>query len=163
MPSTLVFDYPSVTAVTEFLTAQMLKSVQTTAAVTAETGAAMTGDNSDAGELALAPSWPGTSTMALVAPPRHEVLAVLAVVARPLQMDWPPAHPAGLAAGKVTDWIQRVPLERWDLDLAEGLQRDALTLSAQVGMPDCAIMNCCHSAADRIAPPYSVWSLYAGH
>ena len=30
------------------------------------------------------------------------------------------------------DRIQRVPLERWDLDQAEALQGDALTLSAQV-------------------------------
>ena len=46
----------------------------------------------------------------------------------------PPSSPpvTNLQADLSADRIQRVPLERWDLDQAEALQGDALTLSAQV-------------------------------
>ena len=37
-----------------------------------------------------------------------------------------------MQANIVDDRIQRVPLERWDLDLAEALQGDPFTLAAQV-------------------------------
>lgn len=48
-------------------------------------------------------------------------------------------HQATGPAG-TSDAIHRVPLERWDLDQAEALQGDALTLAAQVSwhwLPSC--------------------------
>lgn len=54
------------------------------------------------------------------------------------------------AAGPTTtaDAIHRVPLERWDLDQAEALQGDALTLAAQVGRKGCT---------------QAIWHLQAGN
>lgn len=134
MPGTLVFDYPSVNAVTEYLTAQMLKSAAAAAAASgsAETAAADDGE-ADGAELALDGFPPST----LVPSPdgamlRTHALAVLAVVARPLVADSLAAGGALGLAGVAADAIQRVPFERWDLDQAEALLGDPLTLSAQV-------------------------------
>lgn len=86
MPGTLVFDYPSVAAVTEYLTAQMLKSAAATASAgstaVAATGSAdqewTGGELSDiAGSAVVAGDWA----------PRYRHLAVLAVVARPLMSE----------------------------------------------------------------------------
>jgi hypothetical protein len=65
------------------------------------------------------------------APDAHtqHALAVVAVAARQLMGE---EGPQNWRAGNVTDKIQAVPLDRWDLDLAEWLQRDSLTHSAQV-------------------------------
>lgn len=128
MPGTLVFDYPSVAAVTEYLTAQLLKSAAAAAPAAGEGGLLATegseefyGLDEAEGELRLA-----------VASPASRYLAVLAVVARPLLAGTAgPAEPA--AVGSVADQITKVPLQRWDLDIAEQLCGDPSALSAQVG------------------------------
>ena len=119
MSSTLVFDYPSVNAVTEFLTAQMLKS----AAAAAAPGAA--------GESAVAcreqeVGLHGIASVGL-APAQQRYLAILAVVARPLMAE------AFVSEDVAADSIHRVPLERWDLDYSDMPQGANSTLSAQFG------------------------------
>lgn len=90
MPGTLVFDYPSVSAVTEYLTAQMLKSA---AAAVAAAGAAVATTTASAdeewsaGELADVGGIAGSAVVAGEWVPRQRHLAVLAVVARPLMAE----------------------------------------------------------------------------
>lgn len=123
MSGTLVFDYPSVNAVTEFLAAQLIKS----AAAAAPAGESAGGDTallSRDSEL-----YSSQDELATVGHRRRH-LALLAVVARPLMAS---AEAEAGPAGSVGDKIHRVPLQRWDLDLAEQLQNDPFTLSAQVG------------------------------
>lgn len=186
MPGTLVFDYPSVSAVTGYLTAQMLKSAAA-APMSGEPGGK--GDW-QGGELATLEEEAGAAAVPWSASdraPRQRHLAMLAIIAHPLMAEslasdkvtatlcvcmrgWcrtgatlhsqppslltqptcglrgtschlPSQHPCmcllpctllqpGLPAA---DCIHRVPLERWDLDHAEQLLGDALTLSAQFG------------------------------
>lgn len=127
MPGTLVFDYPSAAAVVDHLTAQMLKAASAAAAVAAAaSGSAL--DAADAGPADLALASPTASALASGDwAPRRRALAILAISARPLLAG------SADAAGAVGDAIQRIPLERWDLDRGEALQGDALTLSAQFG------------------------------
>ena len=168
MPSTLIFDYPSARAVTEYLTAQMLKSAAAAAAA-AGPALASAGDGADldGSDLALSDGVPSALASAAWAQQQH--LAVLAVVAHPLMAE-PKAsvqvgpgspvvvskplmgpllscrlvssaslrgrpHLQAVAASTTADSILRVPLQRWDLDTAEALLGDPLTLSAQVGAP----------------------------
>jgi len=101
MPGTLVFDYPSVAAVTEYLTAQMLKSAAAAAASAGSTAVAATGSADQewaGGELADGGSIASSAVVAGEWTPRYRHLAVLAVVARPLiaeaalqQVRWVPA------------------------------------------------------------------------
>lgn len=82
MPGTLVFDYPSVRAVTEYLAAQLLKQ-QAAAAQSgspADAGATST-DVSEDGEAAF-PS--GSELSGAAWAPRQRSLAILAAVAQPL-------------------------------------------------------------------------------
>jgi hypothetical protein len=85
MPGTLVFDYPSVSAVTQYLTAQMLKQAAAVAPVDA--AAAAEGSGSERTELALH----GGDVAGALAPAewaqRQRHLAILAVVTRPLMAD----------------------------------------------------------------------------
>lgn len=141
MPSTLIFDYPSVNAVTEYLTAQMLKSAAAAAAAAASAGADEEGEGA---ELALPDSPSAALAPAVSWEARQRALAVVAVTARPLMGErlaaaaalgagGAGAHAQGLAGSAAAmDAIQRVPLERWDLDGAEAALGDPLTLSAQV-------------------------------
>lgn len=177
MPGTLIFDYPSVRAVTEYLTAQMLKSAAAAAAAAgaaaAATGAASVDEEWAGGELSVEGGLDGSAVAASQWAHRQRHVAVLAVVARPLMAEaaelqasagrlnerigWTvqgllamhaqgdscarlreaahPCLPTLQAAGPAgtADAIHRVPLERWDLDQAEALQGDTLTLAAQVG------------------------------
>ncbi len=122
MPGTLVFDYPSVSAVTDFLAAQMAKNVSSSETVESE--------EEDAGiaeELPVGP-W-GSASLSMPEAPQRASIAVVAMAIRQLQTDSSSILPAGV----VTDKIQRVPLARWDLDGAEALLKDPFTLSAQFG------------------------------
>ncbi len=139
MPGTLVFDYPSVNAVTDYLTAQLIKA----AAAAAPAGGSSAADAASQGELeedasarALYPSGSLQQGELLAAASQRGSghLAILAVVARPIVGSVSAAE-AG-QAGSIGDKIQRIPLQRWDLDLAEGLVNDPLTLSAQVRETD---------------------------
>ncbi|KAL4451846.1 hypothetical protein ABPG75_007508, partial [Micractinium tetrahymenae] len=134
MPGTLVFDYPSVRAVTDYLAAQMLKSAAAVAGAAASEAAPAGTDVSEDGEVAV----PGGSELAGAAwAPRQRHLAVLAAVAQPLMAEpaGPAAYQAAAAAVRLAaDRIQRIPLERWDLDQPETLSGgDALSLPAQFG------------------------------
>ena len=126
MPGTLVFDYPSVSAVTDYLASQLSK-----AAAAADPNPAEEEAEADSSAVstwdqdALVSHTPGELGVASGRQP----LSILAVVARPLQAS---SAEGGVLAGS-TDCIQRVPLDRWDLDIGERLQRDSLTLSAQFG------------------------------
>jgi hypothetical protein len=135
MPGTLVFDYPSVNAVTEYLTAQLVKSAAAAApaegAAAPEEGEGFLGvDPSTEGALFASSGMAGELASSAYVRRGRQRLAVLAVVARPLMA----ALAAGAAgqAGSAGDQIHRVPLQRWDLDLAERLQNDPFTLAAQV-------------------------------
>lgn len=84
MPGTLVFDYPSVNAVTEYLTAQMLKSAVAARAI-AVRGPVSTESYDAEAELAGYGSVAvGSDLVATGKSPRQRYLAILAVVARPL-------------------------------------------------------------------------------
>jgi NADPH:quinone reductase-like Zn-dependent oxidoreductase/acyl carrier protein len=123
MPGTLVFDYPSVSAVTDYLAAQMAKNL------VAETGEEEEDDDVGvAEELLPVGPWGSTSLAMQEASSHRAPIAVVAMAVRQLQADCG-GH---IAAGMLLDNIQRVPLARWDLDGAEGLLKDPFTLSAQV-------------------------------
>jgi acyl carrier protein len=129
LPSTLVFDYPSVNAVTEFLAAQLAK----TAAAAAAAAGVPDIEVEVVGGGAMEAYAPGRE-LAAGAPAGRRAVAVVAAVARPLLADGGCGGGLqGVPAGWLPDLIQRVPLQRWDLDLAEALQRDPFTLAAQVG------------------------------
>ena len=158
LPGTLVFDYPSATAVVEFLTAQALKAAAAAAAAAVTTPA----DDSSytSGELALASS-PEAGLPLAPGGRAPCALAVVAVVARPL------------LAGGTADAIQRVPLERWDLDGAEQALGDPLALSAQArgerwraaGLGWCLrpCGACCHAAGPRCHHPPTTSTLLPSH
>lgn len=87
MPGTLVFDFPSVAAVTEYLTAQMLKSAAAAAAAAGSSAVVRTisaDEEWTGGELAGVGGMPSSAVVAGEWAPRQRHLAVLAVVARPL-------------------------------------------------------------------------------
>ena len=90
MPGTLVFDYPSVNAVTEYLTAQMLKQAAAAAAPSAAAAAGEgsgSGSGSEGAELALHDGEVPGALAAADWAPRQRHLAILAVVTRPLMAD----------------------------------------------------------------------------
>ena len=84
MPGTLVFDYPSVSAVTEYLTAQMLKQA---AAAPAAAAAAPEDSDSEGAELALHDGDVAGALAPADWAPHQRHLAILAVVTRPLMAD----------------------------------------------------------------------------
>ena len=149
MPGTLVFDYPSVNAVTEYLSAKMLQS----AAPPTAADVAAAGQPSVAAELALRSTASGDLAHSDWAP-RQRHLAVIAVVARPLVADAAAAPHQGssLPAAASMDSIHRVPLERWDLDQAGALLGEPLSLPAQAS--GCAYAE---SIAVRLQP--ALWVL----
>jgi len=86
LPGTLVFDYPSVNAVTEYLTAQMLKAAAAAAAAAAGTDSASGAEGAalqayGGAELVLHGDASSALVPASLAP---APLAVLATVTRPL-------------------------------------------------------------------------------
>jgi acyl carrier protein len=121
MPGTLVFDYPSISAVTDFLAAQMAKKIASEIVVETDEEAEFVAD-----ELPVGP-W-GSSALAMPEAPHGASIAVVAMAVRQLRADCNSNVPAGMLGDK----IQRVPLGRWDLDGVEGLLKDPFTLSAQV-------------------------------
>lgn len=133
LPGTLVFDYPSVAAVTGHLAAQVLKS-----ALAAAAAVATEEESRSQGDQLEESSW----DLDAVAVPKELYVGdarvqrpvfVASMAPRALMADKAAVvSPHELPAGAALDRIQRVPLERWDLDLAEILQHDAQTLSAQV-------------------------------
>lgn len=84
MPGTLVFDYPSVSAVTEYLTAQMLKQA---AAAAPAAAAAAEGSGSEGAELAMHNGDVAGALAPAEWAPRQRHLAIMAVVTRPLMAD----------------------------------------------------------------------------
>ena len=125
MPGTLVFDYPSVRAVTDFLAGQVAKT-------NLGTEAAGEADLESEGEEPWSPSLgmvPGGGAHLDAQLGRSQGgLAIASVVARPMMVDFASAP---VAAGTSVDKIHRVPLGRWDLDNAEMLVGDPFTFSAQ--------------------------------
>jgi len=121
MPGTLVFDYPSVSAVTDFLAAQMAKNIASESVAETDEELEFVAD-----ELPIGP-W-GSSALAMPEAPHRASIAVVAMAVRQLQAQ----QNSSLPAGMLDDKIQRVPLGRWDLDGVEGLLKDPFTLSAQV-------------------------------
>lgn len=91
MPGTLVFDYPSISAVTEYLTAQMLKSAAAAAATSgtaAGTAATVSVEDEWAGgELSVQGGFEGSAVAASQWAQRQRHLAVVALVARPLMSE----------------------------------------------------------------------------
>lgn len=98
MPGTLVFDYPSVSSVTDYLTGIMLKQAAAAGAAASE------GSESEGAELALH----GDDVAGALAPadwaPRQRHLAILAVVTRPLMAD----------ALATPDQVRRSRVALWD-------------------------------------------------
>ena len=121
MPGTLVFDYPSISAVTDFLTAQMAKNTANN--VVGEEVEDAAGDVVDFVER----PW-GSSALTVADAPQRAAVAVISMAVRPLMADPTQSLPAGM----IVDKIQSVPLARWDLDGVESLLKDPFTLSAQV-------------------------------
>ena len=146
MPGTLVFDYPSIRAVTDFLTAQLLKSAAAAGGAAGPTAAAPEGDveEDEEEEDTSSQTWAQGKSQAdlqllgLASAPQlaaaQRPLAVLTVVTRPVMGGSVSLPPGGLLAGVASDHIHRVPFERWDLDMAEALQHDTMTLSAQANL-----------------------------
>ena len=138
MPGTLIFDYPSLNAITGYLSTQLLKQHQAAGA------AAGPEQEEDDEELDYASDYSAYSERALApsrraAPPSRPV-ALVGMASQALQGDLLGQQAAanGAAVGSALhalgcDAIQRVPLARWDLDLAESLVGDPYTLSAQFG------------------------------
>lgn len=127
MPGTLVFDYPSVSAVTGYLSAQMLKNMAASAPVESEQQRVMA-----AWELEVPPGFISSDlTISDDGIAKQQPVLIAGMPPRALIAD---SVVAGRehGAGVVFDKIQSVPLQRWDLDAAESLQRDTHTLSAQV-------------------------------
>ena len=144
LPGTLVFDYPTVSAVTEFLAGQMLKAAAAAAAVAGDSEALGTASLSGIEAGALDDIAPSLGAPELGAARR--ALGVLAVVARPLMAEALP----GAASG---DCVHRVPLSRWDLDLAEVLQNDPFTHAAQVRRPTTRSRVCSRGHAVYLSTP----------
>ena len=125
MPGTLVFDYPSVTAVTEFLTAQLMKNAAAAVAVVVSSSSVDEVDVA-AVELAVGP-WSGLP-LSTVSPLQRAPVAVVSMAVRQILA----GSGQVLPAGGLQDKIQKVPLGRWDLDGIENRLKDPSTLSAQV-------------------------------
>jgi acyl carrier protein len=128
MPSTLVFDYPSVSAVTDFLALQMMR----TAVKAVEEEGELSTVALECTQVAFQP-WTPVGGVRSASEGVKPVVAVVSMATRQWKVD------SGVVTAdpRINDKIQRVPLARWDLDGVEGLLKDAFTLSAQVRLWVC--------------------------
>ena len=123
MPGTLVFDYPSVRAISEFILGALPKG-----------GDEEESSDEEGVDLALELGSP-RQMVPYDADHCAPTVFVKSVNVHAMQRDvGRVAEPAIVGrTGRLADHIRSVPLERWDLDSADSLLGDAKSLSAQFG------------------------------
>lgn len=136
MPGTLIFDYPSLRAVGDYLSTALLKKQGAGGDGAApmpevdEDGDVPSDSDGEASD-GEAPSRGLRARPA--ASPAARPIALVAMVSQGLQGDILHASPGTQAIVALQDAVHKVPLSRWDLDRAELASGDPYTLSPQVG------------------------------